>query len=71
MAKNKMCSYSGGIQMISSPKDAPKHVRCPVCGRRIKPRLYDCHYNIGAPACWHYKIPPHKIKGWWKRKNRE
>jgi hypothetical protein len=63
----KMCSYSGGSAMIESPKDAPKYIRCPVCGRRLKPRLYDCHY-AGVSACWHYGVPPHKVKKWWKKK---
>ena len=78
MAKAEMCSYSGGIQKLYSQKDMPKHVRCPVCGRRMKPRLYDSHYNIPSSMSerhiapdWHYKIPPHKIKGWWKRKKRK
>lgn len=68
MAKNKMCSYSGGVESIISQKRAPRFVRCPVCGRRLKPRIYDSHFHIpGAKPDWHYKIPPHKIKGWWKR----
>lgn len=70
MAKPKMCSGSRDMEMIASPKDAPKYVRCPKCGRRVKPRLYDCHYHIGATPCWHYYIPPHKIKEWWKKKNK-
>jgi uncharacterized C2H2 Zn-finger protein len=71
MAKPKMCSYSGDATYVSSPKDAPKFIRCPVCGRRLKPRMYDSHFHIPkAEADWHYKIPPHKVKGWWKRRNK-
>ena len=25
-------------------------------------------HTIGAEECWHWSIPPHKKKGWWKRK---
>lgn len=68
MAESKMCSYFGGIKTISSPKDMPRHIRCPVCGRRLKPRLYDSHHNIpGAKSDWYYKVPPHKVKKWWKK----
>jgi len=64
---NKMCTYNGTSEMIDEPKDAPKFVRCPECGRRLKPRLSDCHWPGPGEPCWHWNIPPHKVKGWWKK----
>ena len=72
MKESEKCSYSGSMESISNPKYAPKYIRCLECGRRLKPRFYDCHYNITeTEPCWHYKVPPHKRKGWWKKKWRE
>ena len=69
MAKAKMCSYSGGMTKVYARKDIPGHVRCPECGRRLKPRLYDSHFNTPySRPDWYYTIPVHKIKGWWKKK---
>lgn len=41
-----------------------KHVRCPKCGRRLKPRISFCHDG----CCVYLSIPPHKKKGWWKKR---
>jgi len=74
MKPEQACPYNltdrtGHMEMVSNPSKAPKFIRCPVCGRRLKPRLYDCHFNIpGATPCWHYSVPPHKKKEWWKKK---
>lgn len=41
-----------------------KRVRCPVCGRKMWGWAYiqDCGVE--------YKIPPHKRKGWWKKRKK-
>lgn len=61
---DSFCDHKGKREMVSDPNKAPKFIRCPKCGRRLKPRLYDCHYGSAWPPCWHYGIPPHKPKGY-------
>jgi hypothetical protein len=65
MKDELMCDYKGPMEMISDPSDAPEWIRCPKCSRRLHPQLHDCHYPYDTP-CWHYRIPPHKRKQWWK-----
>lgn len=45
------------IRGIKRPK-----VKCPTCGRKITPSLAATH--DGDP---YFRIPPHKIKSWWKK----
>lgn len=71
--KNKMCSYSDIHGMhrgeacydldndVKSAKS--KRVRCPECGRSIMSAIRTCHDG----CCIYHCIPPHKIKGWWKK----
>ena len=39
-----------------------KRLKCPKCGRRLMSSVW-IHDNDII-----HQIPPHKIKGWWKRK---
>lgn len=64
--KEQMCEFKDCSHTIEKPEDAPKWVRCIACGRRLKPRLIDCHFGTWGSPCWHWHIPPHKVKGWWK-----
>jgi hypothetical protein len=64
--KERMCDFKHKSHMIDGPDDAPVWIRCEKCGRRLKPRLKDCHWSGGVGACWHWSVPPHKVKGWWK-----
>lgn len=38
-------------------------VRCPKCGRRVKMSV---RTNHDGDVIW--RIPPHKVKEWWKRR---
>jgi hypothetical protein len=69
MARSNLMCITERIMlgMIESPSKAPSRVTCPHCKRRMKPTTYDCEYPYG-PACWHYGVPPHKKKKWWKIK---
>ena len=64
-----MCDYSG-INMVFYGAKAGKYIRCPGCNRRVKPRMRDAHYNIIGTSDVFYVLPPHKIKKWWKRKEK-
>jgi len=70
-----MCSYSNIGQKTPRPKvwgTTPtealfavksKRIRCPVCGRSMWSSVMTCHDG----CCIFHCIPPHKIKGWWKK----
>jgi hypothetical protein len=69
------CSYSGGadiwlgyiITKHEAEKRAPAYIICPICKRKFKPRVFECH----DPGCWHTDVPKgHKIKKWWKKNKR-
>jgi hypothetical protein len=71
---NKMCMqpklrfsypFYFGEKAIAEMK-VPPRVECGTCGRRVKPYLVDCEYPH-LPHCFHITIPPHKVKGWWKK----
>jgi len=69
MAKPElMCQFEFLSYMIREPSDAPNYLRCPKCGRRLKPRIFNCHHGWPDRPCWHYTLPPHKIKKWWKKR---
>ena len=38
-------------------------IKCPRCGRKLKPRIRECH----DAGCWHLYVPIHKMKHWWKK----
>lgn len=72
--ENKMCSYSNTDNKHfrghtwHPPTDRvlaakPKRVRCPKCGRSMISALRTCSDG----CCIFHCIPPHKIKGWWKK----
>lgn len=42
-----------------------RKVRCPVCKRRIKA---DVRAGHDGDVIW--RIPPHKKRGWWKRRKK-
>ena len=71
---NKMCEYSKvyGYQPEDSwinvaPKIvASKRVKCPKCGRKMMSAVRYCPDGCCAYHC----IPPHKVKGWWKKKKK-
>lgn len=47
------------------PFKIPRRVRCVTCGRSVRPQVA----NFGDG--WKKVVmPPHKRKGWWKRKAR-
>ena len=41
-----------------------KRLTCPVCNRRMIASVYVCDDG----CCFFQRIPPHKPKGWWKKK---
>jgi len=43
-----------------------KRIRCPKCGRKLWSSVKLCHDN----CCLLHTLPPHKPKGWWKRKGK-
>jgi len=47
-------------------KMSRKKVKCPECGRKLYPRIGFCEDG----CCVLTRIPPHKKKGWWKKKRR-
>lgn len=72
--KNEMCSYSNTdnktfrtntwyrpTRKVLAAK--PKRVRCPECGRSMTSALR----TDADGSCIFHCIPPHKIKGWWKK----
>jgi len=40
-----------------------KKIKCPICGRKLRPRIRQCHDS----GCWHMYVPVHKRKHWWKK----
>jgi hypothetical protein len=64
---NKMCPGNNKVFKCGCDKGITFksiRVRCPVCGRRIMSRVTE---HDGHPF---HHIPPHKIKEWYKSKNR-
>jgi hypothetical protein len=76
--KPKMCSYSdlrgyllGDPHRTCSPDKSTldfftgknKRVTCPVCGRKMWAARRTCDDG----CCEYYCVPPHKVKGWWKK----
>lgn len=52
----------------------PKRLKCPKCGRKVMTTISYCedHFNTHEPTdCGIHIIPPHKPKGWWKKKRRK
>jgi hypothetical protein len=41
-------------------------IKCPECGRKLWSSVSLCHDG----CCLIHELPVHKIKGWWKRKNK-
>jgi hypothetical protein len=73
--KEQMCDFErefgNKLQYVGEDqKKAPNHIRCPKCGRRLKPRLYNIHHNsiFSGDEEWRWRVPPHKVKRWWKKK---
>lgn len=47
------------------PTDVTRiRMKCPVCGRRMLSSVRTCHDG----CCIIHVLPPHKPKGWWKKK---
>jgi hypothetical protein len=68
----EMCDFKTKSHYIRDPEDAPKWVRCEKCGRRLKPRLKDSNYAFNwFEESWYWSVPPHKVKGWWKKKTKK
>ena len=75
--KEQMCDFDktseNKLNYVGEDKlKAPKHIRCPKCGRRLKPRLYNIYHNdlsmFEYEEDWRWRVPPHKVKRWWKKK---
>jgi hypothetical protein len=49
---------------IKAMRLSKSYIRCPECGRRMKPRISFCDDG----CCVLRLVPPHKKKGWWKKK---
>jgi len=58
------------VSLFCGPEEnitIPKYIRCPDCGRRLKPHTYDCEdmmsdgHKLGE--CVHVCVPPHKKRG--------
>jgi len=72
--KAEMCSYNNIGQKTARTKTfrgpdndvwaaKAKRVRCPKCSRSMMSSVMTCHDG----CCIFHCIPPHKIKGWWKK----
>lgn len=44
-----------------------KRVQCPVCKRKMWAARRVCHDG----CCIYYCVPPHKVKGWWKKPKKQ
>lgn len=70
---NEMCSHYGEKTKVTvkagiGPDPVSKRVKCPECGRRVKQRIVPCSCGHIYACEWTISIPPHKIKGWYKKK---
>lgn len=72
--EDQMCDfeteYNNILNFVGDKNKAPNHIRCPKCGRRLKPRFYNRWHNsiFTDDESWAWRIPPHKVKRWWKKK---
>lgn len=86
MSKRPMCPGSTRPFIIeNNPRDYPtradawygdrgarperikrKRLKCPRCGRRVWSSISTCHDG----CCVLHFLPPHKSKGWWKRRKK-
>ena len=53
---NNRCSYTKTIYE-NSISDLPKHMRCPECGKRMKPKISTCTDNNVTYCCVFATLP--------------
>lgn len=82
MAKKKMCTgrlrldwENAGehsinwqdAQMGMRPSGVKrKRLKCPKCKRKLMSSVKTCHDG----CCVYHSLPPHKPKGWWKKRKK-
>ncbi len=69
---NEMCSHYGKktevtVQAGVAPAPVAKRVKCPECGRKVKQRIVPCTCGFDDACEFTISIPPHKVKGWFKK----
>lgn len=50
------------------PENKRGRFRCPTCKRRMIARHVRCHCGVGCHCVDYYVVPPHKPKGYYKKK---
>lgn len=73
---NKMCTYDGKQSSVTvyGPFWEPircKIIKCSECGRKLRQRVSHCGCGFDDACYVIYCLPPHKVKGWFKKKNKK
>jgi len=74
---NKICEY-GDVRLKwlgegpDEPKNPQKKVVCPECKRKVRTSVLRTFENSRGdlPYQWYHFVPKHKVKMWWKKKNK-